>query len=431
MLINNALLRIASGELSRLIVQMPPRHGKSWLMSEFAPPWFIGNFGWNVILASYEANFAAHWGGRARAIIRQYGEELFNCRIRGRDQEKWWETSNGGGMLTAGVDGPITGKGGRLLMIDDPVKNAEQASSVVYQQKAQEWYDTTFRSRLEPDGAVCLTATRWNQNDLLGYVQDKTDQEWEVLTLPALALPGDPLGREEGEALWPERYDETALQELKDGMSSYWWSALYQQRPTSDEGNIFPRANWQRYTALPPLQTLRGGIYCDTAGWEKDSNNDYGVIAVWLFDGVRFYVADVQRGRWDFPDFTRRVLDMQASWKGLRVVVEETPWAKPLIQTLKAKVPGVIGWSTEGKSKENRARSVQHYPEGLSVSIPERAAWVSDWIEEHAAFPYGTHDDMVDTSVMAMLDLAGALVVRADQRENVARYRRTLGPAKG
>lgn len=430
MLINDALLRIASGELSRLIVEMPPRHGKSELISHYAPPWFIGRFGWPVILASYEANFAEYWGGKARDVMRRVGSEVFGVSVKGRDQEKWWETSNGGTMITAGVAGPITGKGGRLLIIDDPVKNSEEAMSEVMRKRSADWYDSTFRSRLEPDGAIIAMATRWHTGDLLGYVQDKwRDEGWEVLSLPAIATGPDQLGRKEGEALWPERYDIAALEALKRSMSSYWWGSLYQQRPVSDEGSIFPRANWQRYRTLPTA-VMQGGIYADTAGWEKDSDNDYGVIAVWQFDGVNFYVVDVKRGRWDFPDFKRRLKDTRAAYN-FPIVIEETPWAKPLIQSLKEEVPGVIAYALEGRSKENRARAVQHYPEGLNVYIPDEADWVGDWVEEHAEFPFGTHDDQVDTSTMAMLHLTHSRTVdRQDRERNTAAYRATLGGVK-
>ena len=408
MLVNDALLRIAAGQLRYLAVEWPPRHGKSEFISKNAPAWFVGRFGWPVMLASYEYSLAASWSAHARNVIRDVGLEVFGVGLGAKKAENWWEASNGGAMMSAGVGGPITGKGGRVLVIDDPVKNAEEAHSEVYRKKSHEWYDSTWQTRLEPGGAEIVTGTRWHEEDLIGYVLGKGDKPWEVIRLPAMAEEQDVLGREPGAPLWEERYDTDALQQLKDSMSSYWWNALYQQRPTSDAGAIFKREYWQRYRELPSAP-MRGGIYCDTAGWEKKltGDTDYGVIAVWKTDGVNFYVVAVYRGRWEFPEFVRRVKDVRAE-HNLPVKVEKTPWALPLIQQLQKEISGIIPWEIEGRSKENRARAVQHYAEGMNVYIPEKAAWVSDWIDEHAAFPNGSHDDQVDTTTMALLDLGKA-----------------------
>ena len=390
--------------MTRLIVEMPPRHGKSELISHYAPPWFIGRFGWPVILASYEAEFASSWGGKSRNVIKDHGRAVFGVGLGDKEAANWWSCTNGGEMMTAGVGGAITGKGGRLIIIDDPVKNAEEAQSETYRQRQKDWWDSTARTRLEPDGAIIVMQTRWHEDDLAGYVRTKPEG-WKVISLPALADAKDPLGREPGAALFPERYDRDALLNIKANTSSYWWSALYQQSPHADEGAIFKREYWQRYKTLP--SPMRGCITVDTAGWEKEKSkgdSDFGVIAVWMTDGVRFYCAHVSRGRWEFPDFTRRVKDIRAKYN-VPVVVEETPWARPLIQALKQEVAGVIAWQIEGRSKENRAREVQHYAEGMNLYLPEDAPWVGDFIEEHAAFPTGAHDDQVDTTTMALLYL--------------------------
>lgn len=403
MLINDALLRIASGELRRLIVEMPPRHGKSQAISEYASGWFVGALGWPVILASYEADFAASWGAKSRNHMREHGH-VFDVTVGPKDQEKWWQASNGGEMMCAGVGGPITGKGFRLGIIDDPVKNAEQADSQVYRDAAKNWYDSTWVTRREPNAAEIIIMTRWHEDDLAGYVLSKGDG-WERITLPALAEPNDPMGRAEGEALCPQRYPVDELLKIKAETPPRWWSALYQQRPIAEEGALFKRAYWQRYKVLPDLD--RGCITIDTAGWQRtDTSADYCALAEWGKLGARFYVADAERGHWEFPDVVRRVKDraLRRHWP---VVVEDVPWAKPLIQALQREVPGVIAWPVAGRgSKENRARAVQHYAEGLSCYIPDEAPWVTDWIEEHAGFPNGVHDDWVDTTVMALMYLS-------------------------
>ena len=401
MMVNDALLRIAAGELKRLKVEMPPRHGKSQFISEYASGWFVGRFGWPVILASYEADFASSWGGKSRNHIKEHGS-VFGVTVGPRDQEKWWECSNGGQMMTAGVGGPITGKGFRLGIIDDPVKNAEQADSDVYRQSTKDWYDSTWRTRREPDAAEIIIMTRWHEDDLGGYVESLGEQ-WETIRLPAIAEGNDPLGRADGEPLCAERYPIEALTEIKNTTPPRWWSALYQQHPVAEEGALWKRAYWQRYKVLP--KGMRGCITIDTAGWQKgDTAADRCVLAVWLTDGVRFYCAEVQVGHWEFPDVTRRAKDLKAKY-GVPIVVEEVPWSKPLIQTLQ-KEAGCIAWPVAGKgSKENRARSVVHNAEAMLCYLPESAPWVSDFIEEHAGFPNSAHDDQVDTTTMALMYL--------------------------
>lgn len=422
MKINDALLRIASGELKRLIVEMAPRHGKSQLISEYASGWFVGK-GLRVILASYEADFAASWGAKSRNHMKEHGD-VFGVTI-GKDQEKWWEASNGGLMQCTGVGGPITGKGFDIGIIDDPVKNAEQADSAVYRQAAKDWYDSTWVTRREPGAAEIIIMTRWHEDDLAGYVLSK-GEGWERLTLPAIAEYGDPLGRAPGEALCPERFPIDELLRIKAEAPPRWWSALYQQRPVAEEGALFKRGYWQRYDTLPELG--RGCITIDTAGWQRtDTSADYCAMAAWGQRGPHFYIADAQRGHWEFPDAVRRAKDWSVRF-GWPVVVEDVPWAKPLIQALKQEIAGVIGWPVAGRgSKENRARAVQHYAEGLNCYIPEAASWLTDWIEEHAGFPNAMHDDWVDTSVMALMYLSRGVEMRSDQKANADRYKRTIG----
>jgi len=421
MLVNDALLRIANGDLKRLKVEMPPRHGKSQMVSEYASGWFVGRFGWPVILASYEADFASSWGGKSRNHMREYGREVFGTTIGPRDQEKWWECSNGGQMMTAGVGGPITGKGFKLGIIDDPVKNAEQADSDVYRQTTKDWYDSTWRTRREPDAAEIIVMTRWHEDDLGGYVET-LGETWETIRLPAIAEYGDQLGRAAGEALCADRYPIDALNEIKSTTPPRWWSALYQQHPVAEEGALFKRDYWQRFKILPQT-AIRGCITVDTAGWQRgDSSGDRCVLACWMTDGVRFYCIDVQSGHWEFPEVTRRAKDMKAQYN-VPVVVEDVPWSKPLIQTLQKEV-GCIAWPVAGKgSKENRARAVVHHAEAMLCFLPETGAWVGDFIEEHAAFPNGQHDDQVDTTTMALMYLSrGGQTTRPSFGQPLSRY---------
>lgn len=270
--------------------------------------------------------------------------------------------------------------------------------------------------------------TRWHEDDLGGYVET-LGEAWETIRLPAIAEDGDQLGRAVGEPLCAERYPIEALLEIKNTTPPRWWSALYQQHPVAEEGALWKRHYWQRYKTLP--QGMRGCITIDTAGWQRtDTSADRCVLAVWLTDGVRYYVAEVQVGHWEFPEVTRRAKDLKAKYT-VPIVVEEVPWSKPLIQTLQAEA-GCIPWPVAGKgSKENRARAVVHHAEAMLCYLPESAPWVSDFIEEHAGFPNATHDDQVDTSTMALMYLSrGSGQPKTDRAENVAAYKRTIGKVR-
>ena len=400
----------------RLVVEMPPRHGKSELISRYFPAWYIGTHpNDRVILASYESDFARSWGRKARDILREHGH-LFRVEVR-RDSlaaNDWGITNTDGGMFTTGVGGPITGRGADMAIIDDGVKNAEEAASETVQKSNADWFDSTFYTRLEPDAAVCVLGTRWHERDLIGHVLslanddeeigELEDEVWYVLKLPALATQDDALDRQPGEALWPARYPQNRLARMAQRIGSYFFSALYQQRPSSEEGNIFRRGWWRFYETLPPeaANASVGYVIVDTAGYDDKTTGDFAAIASVVKTGKDLYWRRVERGHWPFPTLKQKIRDTSAEFK-LPVLIEETPWAKPLIQSLQEEIGGVVAFKIEGKSKRTRAEAASPYAEGGNFWLPRRAAWVRDFIEEHAAFPTGANDDMVDTTSMAVL----------------------------
>jgi len=408
----------------RLVVEMPPRHGKSELVSRWFPAWYLGrNPLHRVILTSYAAEYARTWGRRARDVLREHGERLFGVRVKhATEAANDWELEGGdGGEVTAGVGGPITGRGADAFISDDATKNAEEAASPVIQERNAEWWDSTASTRLEPDAIALIMATRWHQRDLTGHVLakqaqqlapdgdrdgDVEDEFWFVLKLPALALPGDVLGRAPDQALWPARYPERRLRRIKENIGSYYFGALYQQDPTPSEGGLFPREWWQRYRVLPG-RLERGGIFVDTAT-DDEIGQDYTAIATWRTSGLEFYVERVVNARLAFPDQVRAVLDAVMASRsdeedpGLPVYVEEVAWALPLIKTLRSHVTRVIGVKPGGHSKVARAMAATPYIEARNVFVPDTANWVGDFIEQHAAFPNALHDDMVDTTSLAL-----------------------------
>lgn len=230
---------------------MPPRHGKSELICRYFPAWYLGlHPERNVILTSYEQKQASKYGRLSRNLIDEHGGRVFggvhvaqdssaadNWRIEGRD----------GGMTSVGIGGPLTGKGADLLIVDDPIKNAEQALSEAFRDAAWEWWQSTAFTRLEPNAAIVIVQTRWHSDDLVGRCLNRQrDENWTRIRLPALAeLDGDPLGREPNEALWPERFGQKALERIRDGMDAYWWLSLYQQTPSRHESVEWPAHHFE------------------------------------------------------------------------------------------------------------------------------------------------------------------------------------------
>ena len=223
----------------RLIVSLPVRHGKSLLLSVWPPIWLLSNWpGKRVILASYEASFAASWGRKTRNIV------LANPGIGVRlaqdsASQSIWETTESGGMVTAGVGGPITGRGADLLIIDDPVRNRQDADSPVVRQGIWEWWESVARTRLEPNASVIVVMSRWDSDDLVGRLLRQPDDIWTHIRLPAVAESGDALGRPVGAALWPERYPLPRLRATEREVGPDAWAGLYQQRPNPQGRGLF------------------------------------------------------------------------------------------------------------------------------------------------------------------------------------------------
>lgn len=243
-LLDRALEDLAARKFQRLMVMMPPRHGKSVLVSQFFPAWYLGTHpDHRVILAGYEAGFARAWGRKARDILLDHGRRSFGVSVRADTAaaHHWELAGRFGGMVTAGVGGPITGRGADLLIIDDPIKNAEQAMSETHREKVWQWWTSTAMTRLEPDGVAVLVQTRWHNDDLAGRIeQQQAEEPWHIIRLAAVAEARDPLGRKPGQPLWPQRFDAGRLAQVRAAMPAYWWQSLYQQQPSGHEGALWP-----------------------------------------------------------------------------------------------------------------------------------------------------------------------------------------------
>ncbi len=419
-LLGEYLMAVERGEINRLIVMMPPRHGKSETTTVKFPAWYLGRHpDRRVIIASHTASLAARFSMRARNDFAQYAPEVWGLEVNPDVSAMYrWDVLDRndksgkppGGMLAAGIGGPITGQGAHLAIIDDPVKDAEAANSKVQRDAIWDWYRFVLRTRLFPGAAVILVLTRWHEDDLAGRLlkqaeDDPQADQWVVLRLPAIAEENDLMGRKPGEALWPEQYDEKALEAIKASVGSYVWAALYQQRPQPAQGQIFRREWWKFYRQAPfPFDEI---IQSWDMAFKETNTSDFVVGQVWGRKGANKYLLDQVRDRMDFPTTIQAVRALSAKWPQAHAkLVEDKANGPAVIATLKKEISGLIPVEPQG-SKEARANAVSPQVEAGNVYLPDPsiAPWVHDFIEECVAFPKGAHDDQVDAMTQALLRL--------------------------
>jgi len=405
--LDRLLVDLASGEISRLIIQMPPRHGKSMLTSIYFPAWYLGTFPErSVILASYEHDLAAKWGEKARGVLREWGERLWGVRVRrDRGSADHWEIGKSGGeMICTGVGGPLTGHGADALLVDDPVKNAEEAASLTMRDKTWDWFRSTALTRLHSGGAAVLIMTRWHEDDLVGRVlanQAELGEQWTVLSFPAIAEADDPLGREPGEPLWPERFPSHVLEERRRDLGAYFWQALYQQRPAPPEGALFRRSDWRYYEQVPGETT--DWVMSVDSSFKDTDDSSYVVIQVWARNGANVYLIDQWRDRADFNvtcEAVRAMADKHP--RALRKLIEDKANGPAIISTLGRQMPGIVAVNPQG-GKVPRAQSILPLVEAHNVYLPKHEPWAEDFVNECASFPKGLHDDQVDAMTQALV----------------------------
>ena len=385
----------------RAILNMPPRHGKSMLLSRFLPGWFL--HWWpqkSVMLCSYESSKAADWGREVRDDVAP-GEVRKDISGAGN-----WQLVRGGGMLTTGIGGPITGRGADLLIVDDPHKNWDEAHSPTYLDRMRNWFGSTAWTRLEPGASVILVMTRWQEGDLTGtLLRDYDTEGWDHIVLPALATEGDPLGRAVGEALCPERYSRGQLLAIRQTIGPSMFAGMYQQTPEVVGGNLWKRSWFQTWHELPdePDQWLQS--------WDltfKGGGSSWVVGQVWCSKGGKRYLVDQVRGRWDFVETLEQIRGMTARWPrstGM-LLVEDKANGPAVISTLRREGLPVVGVEPYG-SKVARAMAVQGDIMSGLVYLPDprRASWVEAFLRECTLFPNARNDDQVDTTAQALIRL--------------------------
>ena len=402
---------VADKKSPRLIITMPPRSGKSELVSRRFPAFALGrNPELQIIATSYSSDLSQRFNRDVQRVIddEKYFDlfpntRLSNSRVRTDSRGSYIRTSDlfeivghAGAYRSCGVGGGITGQGADILIIDDPIKDRAQAGSKTIRDSIWDWYTSTAYTRLSPGGGVIVMATRWHTDDLIGRLIQRMGEgdTFRIVNYPAIA-EHDELHRKAGEALHPERYPLSTLLQIQKTIGSRDWEALYQQHPVPDGGALFKLEWFRRWTAtsLPPEfdHTLMS--------WDmtfKDSkNSDYVVGQVWGKKGPNFYLLDQVRGQWDFVKTKEMVRVLAHKWpRVVRKLVEDKANGSAVISELKSTVSGFVP-ITPTESKEARASSVTPYFEAGNVFIPEDSAapWVPHYVSELLEFPAGSHDD--------------------------------------
>lgn len=421
-LLNHKLVGVATKRSRRLLITMPPRHGKSELASRYFPAWYLCLWPFRrVILASYGAKFASQWGRKVRDLIEDIGGSLFGVTLREdtRSADEWEIAGYAGGMQTCGVGGPLTGKGADLLIIDDPIKNAEEANSDVYRDKTWDWYTSTAYTRLEPGGSVVLIQTRWHEDDLAGRILERakeSQERWEVVNLPALAGESDPLDRSPGEPLWPERYGAIELDQIRRTLGSYQFSALYGQSPTPDEGGLF-RRSWFRYWSPTPgyyllgpdrrsvrIEDCRRFLTVDLA-FSLKKEADYTVISAWAVTPQQDLIwLDMHRERMEAHVLNPSIRAMSERHGADYVGIEKVLGQSLIVHG--ARMDGMTVRSLVADTdKITRSIPAQVRMENGQVYFPSRHPDLDAIEHELLTFPRGTHDDIVDTLSYAAADV--------------------------
>lgn len=402
--------QVTRGVCKRLMIFMPPRHSKSETVTvRYGAYRLEQNPKLNVILGCYNQKLANRFSRKTLRIAKQR-----MALSTDRKAVEEWETAIGGGFRAVGVGGGITGFGADLIMIDDPVKNREEAESETYRERCWEWFNDDLYTRLEPGGAIVLTMTRWHDDDLAGRLlkeMEEGGEHWDVVNLPAIAEDDDELGRRPGQALCPARYDETKLLEIKKKLGSYSFAALYQQRPTPLEGGLFKR-DWfgeDKIIDRAPdgLQWARG---YDLAVSQKTSA-DYMASFRCAFTKTGDLIIDGGfRKRIEFPEQLRYVVKRMVDEKSTRHGIEKALHGEALVQALQ-RVPAVRGIPLKAIRVDNdkftRALGWANLAEAGKVYLVS-GGWHNDFLDEVCRFTGkgDAHDDQVDAVSIAVNMLA-------------------------
>ena len=424
-LLAHKLEEVERGNIKRLAIFMPPRHGKSQLTSQFFPSWYLGrNPSKFVIATTYAQDLADDFGRSVRNQIQDEDyNRIFNDCTLSKDSSsvRRFHTTGSGVYYAVGAGGAITGRGAHLLLIDDPIKGREDADSDAMRSNLIDWYRSTAYSRLMPGGSIILIQTRWHEDDLAGWILRETSHEpWEVIELPAVLdeKASKILKRPKGQALWPEAYDKKRLEEIKKTAGSREWNSLYMQRPSAEEGNILKRYWWKEWTEDNPPECNYILQSWDTAYTVK-STSDYSAVTTWgIFEhnGIQNAILlSARRERWEFPELKSEAIKLYNEFRPDVVLIEAKASGWSLIQELQRAGIPITPFNPKKADKKTRAHSVTPLFESGRVWYPSSKYWAEDVINQCAQFPSSNYDDLVDSTTQALMRLRQGLFVEHPQ----------------
>lgn len=436
--ISKYLDKFVRKEIKRLIILAPPRHGKSELASRRLPAFIHGvDPNAEVVGVTYNDELASDMQIDAQRIIdsKEYRELFPKTQITPEGaRSKYARNANEyeilpsiegeeimrheGSLRSVGVGGSLTGRGADFILIDDIIKNRADADSKVFRDMVYKFYTSTVRTRLEQNGAILIMITRWSHDDLAGRLLDlakvlpEADQ-WTVVSLPAEKTDDDQIydPREPGEFLWPSKYSKAEYASTKASLGSRDWSALYQQSPTVDGGNIIKR-EWLKLYKVLPLKFDQVIQSWDLAFKDK-SSSDFSVCTIWGRIGADVYLIHEERGRWDFPTMQKKLLEITKKFPlTYRKLVEDKANGSALMQSLNKVVTGMVPVNPT-QDKVARVNAVAPMFESGNIYVPDPlvCSWIDATLNEWCEFPNGAHDDRVDTMSQALSDLRRANVV--------------------
>lgn len=380
-----------------LVLSTPPQHGKSMTVTETFPSWYEGKYpDRRCIVACYNDDFAGKFGRRNKAKLDEYGQFIFNVSLSKSSDRDIEIAKHNGGIITRGIMSGITGNSGDLIIIDDPVKNRQEADSATYRGRLWEEWQNSIKTRTQAGTKIIIIQTRWHEDDLAGRVI-REESNVEVINIPVEAEENDILGRNVGDALCPEiGKGNDWLRAFKasyaEGMRA--WNALFMGRPIAEEGNIFRREWWQYYDVLPEHMPLK--VISVDAAFKDNADSDFVAIEVWGKLNADFYLIDLLKRRMDFPDTLKAIKAMNAKYPDRHaILIEDKANGPAIIAMLRHEISGIIA-ITPTESKIARANAITGIVESGNVYLPRYADFTSGFIEELAAFPNGVNDDLVD-----------------------------------
>lgn len=449
------LMQIADGEKDRVCVNIPPRHGKSHLVSTYFPAWFIGKYpDKKVLMVSHTTDLAVDFGRKVRNIIdSERFKDVFPDILLAADSKSAgrWSTNKGGEYFACGVGSALAGRGADLLLVDDPHNEQDviNGNFGVFE-KAYEWFTYGARTRLMPGGRVAIVQTRWHQDDLTGRVtrdmsQNAQSDQYEIVEFPAIMEvpdPDDPDAIVE-KPLWPEFFDLEALHRTKASMPTFQWNAQFQQNPTAEEASIVKRDWWNIWTKEDPPVCQYIIVTLDAAA-ETHNRADYTALTTWgVFmneerdgPGANTYniiLLDAIKARMEFPELKDAAMRAFKEWKPDAFIVEKKSSGTALYQELRRTGLAVSEYTPHRGSGDKMARlnSVADIVRSGICWVPQ-TRWAEELVEEIAGFPFMANDDLVDTTTMALMRFRQGGFVRlpTDEADDIRYFKSRSGGSK-